>query len=40
LNGRELLETGIVPFTRRRPGPADAGRAREIDEFCAVTGKP
>ncbi|MFF7789924.1 hypothetical protein [Streptomyces sp. NPDC007991] len=40
VNGLELLEPGIVPLTRRRPDPADAGRTRDIDEFCAVTGKP
>ncbi|MEU5596934.1 SAM-dependent methyltransferase [Streptomyces sp. NPDC020298] len=36
----ELLEPGIVPLTRWRPDPADAGRTRDIDEFCAVARKP
>ncbi|GHD13157.1 hypothetical protein GCM10010313_37670 [Streptomyces violarus] len=40
VNVPALLAPGIVPLTRRRPDPADAGRTRDIDEFFAVTGKP
>ena len=40
VQGLELLDPGIVPLTRWRPDPMDVGRARDIDEYCAVARKP
>ncbi|GLW34108.1 SAM-dependent methyltransferase [Actinoplanes regularis] len=38
-DGLELVEPGVVPVTRWRPGP-DAADAAEISQYCAVGRKP
>jgi hypothetical protein len=40
LRPNEIGDGDHLLLTRRRPDPADACRTRDIDEFCAVTGKP
>jgi len=34
--GLELIEPGIVSCPEWRPDPQEAGRARKMDEFCAL----
>jgi S-adenosyl methyltransferase len=41
LDGLELIEPGVVPTPRWRPGSTQDGRpARDVDQFCAVARKP
>jgi O-methyltransferase involved in polyketide biosynthesis len=35
-DGLELIEPGVVPCPRWRPGPYDIGAAQDMDEFCAL----
>lgn len=35
-DGLTLIEPGLVPCPRWRPGPGEAGRAQDMDEFCAL----
>jgi O-methyltransferase involved in polyketide biosynthesis len=34
--GLELIEPGVVPCPRWRPGPHDIGAVQDMDEFCAL----
>jgi hypothetical protein len=35
-DGLELIEPGVVPCPRWRPGPHGIGAPRDMDEFCAL----
>ncbi|WP_017595654.1 SAM-dependent methyltransferase [Nocardiopsis potens] len=38
--GLELLEPGLVPLNRWRPGPVEVGADRDVDAYCAVARVP
>jgi hypothetical protein len=40
LQGRELMEPGIVSVSRWRPDPVALGVIHDVDEFCGVGYKP
>lgn len=39
-DGLRLLEPGVVSCPLWRPGPAEVGLGREMDEFCGLARKP
>jgi O-methyltransferase involved in polyketide biosynthesis len=39
-DGLEIIEPGVSPLSRWRPGDHPFGDAAEVDEFCAVARKP